>query len=282
MAQSRFWCFTLNNYSAGEEEKVRELCISDVVQYAVFGREVADSGTPHLQGYIQFMARQRIGTVRRWIPRAHAEIARRPAEAAAYCKKDGDYSEFGDPELLPASRPRSGVRSLATSRRESLAESFRLGGPAAAEASDPALYAYVGHNLVRNVYRAPVSRPDINGIWYYGRPGTGKSKRAWEQYPDAYPKPATTKWWNGYRGEVSCIIDDLSPEGIGLQHLLVWTDRYPWYVETKGGMMPLEVITIVVTSNFTPEEVYPNAAKVSIEALKRRFTFTMFSEHIFN
>jgi hypothetical protein len=53
-------------------------------------------------------------------------------------------------------------------------------------------------------------------------------------------------------------------------------------VETKGGMLPLEVKTVVVTSNLLPKEVRPNAAKVSIGAIRRRFTFLAFTSHAFN
>jgi hypothetical protein len=281
MAQSRFWCFTLNNYTQDELGNLDAWCADEDVEYAVLGREIGDSGTPHIQGYIQFVSRKRIGSLRGRFARAHFEIARCPAKAAAYCKKDGEYSEFGEAGRVPT-RAERGVRTLAASRREELADTYRMGGPSAAEAADPALWAYNGHTLIRNVHRAPLPRPDISGVWYFGPPGTGKSKLAWERYPCAYPKPSTTKWWNGYRGESVAIIDDLSPATISYQHLLVWVDRYPCLVETKGGMMPLEVSTIVVTSNYRPEEVWPDANSVSIAAVRRRFTFTEFSTHQFN
>jgi hypothetical protein len=41
---------------------------------------------------------------------------------------------------------------------------------------------------------------NVRGIWYWGAPGTGKSREARAKYPDAYLK-AQNKWWDGYTGQ---------------------------------------------------------------------------------
>lgn len=68
-------------------------------RYLVFGREVGDSGTPHLQGFFILETKLRLRQVRllAGLQRAHLEVSRgSPQEASDYCKKDGDFDEFGE------------------------------------------------------------------------------------------------------------------------------------------------------------------------------------------
>lgn len=98
---ARRWCFTLNNYTPVEVDALTSWA-SNLV-YLVFGRETGESGTPHLQGYFILKRRRRVGQLSQvpGLTRAHLEVARgTPEQASTYCKKDGDYSEFGE---LPTS-----------------------------------------------------------------------------------------------------------------------------------------------------------------------------------
>lgn len=92
---SKHWCFTLNNYSSENEETLRKL--SDQVEYLVWGREVGDSGTPHLQGYVILKQRKRMQQVKTLITsNPHVEKKKgTPRQASDYCKKDGDFEEYG-------------------------------------------------------------------------------------------------------------------------------------------------------------------------------------------
>lgn len=92
------WVFTLNNHTEGEVQLLSDLLTSEHVSYGIFGREVGESGTPHLQGYCIFADRKRFNQVRALFgDRYHVEISRgTPAQASQYCKKDGDFEEFGE------------------------------------------------------------------------------------------------------------------------------------------------------------------------------------------
>lgn len=95
--QSKYWCWTLNNYTNDEEAHIRALANNSTVTYIVFGRERGENGTPHLQGYIEFNTRKRFSTVKRLLSnRIHLETRRGTSdEAADYTKKDGDFFEHG-------------------------------------------------------------------------------------------------------------------------------------------------------------------------------------------
>jgi len=95
---ARRYCFTLNNFTEPEQAAAHAfLAEEDKVTYGVVGREVGDSGTPHLQGFVILTRPQRISFLRRRLSdRAHYEVAKGTSEqASVYCKKDGDYREFG-------------------------------------------------------------------------------------------------------------------------------------------------------------------------------------------
>lgn len=95
--QAKRWVFTLNNYTQGEKQLLNDLGASDHVDYAVFGYETGESGTPHVQGYIIFKQQKEFRQAKQLIgPRIHLEKSQgTPAQASDYCKKDGDYDEHG-------------------------------------------------------------------------------------------------------------------------------------------------------------------------------------------
>lgn len=95
------WCFTLNNWSQQEQDHIHERAQSALITYLVSGREVGDNGTPHLQGFVVFADRKSLTQAKSILgARLHLEVTRSSvANAANYCKKDGDYDEFGSPPV---------------------------------------------------------------------------------------------------------------------------------------------------------------------------------------
>lgn len=65
------------------------------------------------------------------------------------------------------------------------------------------------------------------------------------------------KWWDGYRGQDVVILDDITPDHACLcYHLLIWSDHYSFNAEVKGGSVNIRPRIIIVTSNYTIEEVF--------------------------
>ena len=85
MSRTRNWVFTINNFSDVEQEACQKLECS----YIVVGTEVGASGTPHLQGYVEFANAKTMTAVKKLLGgRAHLEPRKgTPLQASDYCKK---------------------------------------------------------------------------------------------------------------------------------------------------------------------------------------------------
>lgn len=118
------------------------------------------------------------------------------------------------------------------------------------------------------------------GLWLYGATGAGKSFYAHRKFPNAYIKNRN-KWWCGYEygGDAvqkHVIIEEVSVfdrDNLGNQ-LKQWADIYPFKGETKGASMMLRPKSIVVTSNYAPTDIWPDAE--TLDPILRRFKILKF------
>ena len=105
-SQAKRWVFTLNNPTDEEQNSLYTLGESiaadgdeRLVTYLIFGDEVGEGGTPHLQGYLCLPTKKRLTYVK-GLPgfeRCHLEVSRGShKQASDYCKKDGSYHEWGE------------------------------------------------------------------------------------------------------------------------------------------------------------------------------------------
>jgi len=271
MSRSRNFCFTLNNYSPDDEEFV----LSVPCRYVIFGREVGANGTPHLQGFIVFKNARSFDSVKNLVPRWHIEVARGNVDQNVdYCSKGGDVVEHGE-------KPCSNVaKGLAEKRRwdDAIADAKR--GELDSIPGDIYLRFYGSLKRIQKDHMAPVpDADDVTGVWFYGAAGAGKSRLARERFPGAYFKMCN-KWWDGYNLEDNVIIDDVDPNHKCLgHHFKIWADRYSFLAEVKGGAMLIRPRVICVTSQYSPEEVFDDAATVA--AIRRRFKVTRVDSSFF-
>lgn len=262
--RSRGAVFTLNNYTGQEEMGIRALIEDPRIRYVCFGREVGDGGTPHLQGYILAKNPQLFEWFRGRIPRAHVEFQKGTCDQAiAYCQKDGDFHELG---TRPIGSKRKG--EIEQERWEDARDAARRGDIDSVPADIYVRYYRTLKEIKKDHMLKPSDLDDVCGVWIYGLAGVGKSRKARSDYPNSYFKMAN-KWWDGYQGEETVILDDLDKKhDVLAHHLKIWMDRYAFIAETKGGAILIRPKKIIITSQYSIEDIWGD--EETRAALRRR------------
>lgn len=268
MPKSRSYCFTINNYGEDDLEQLEQIECT----YIVYGNEVGDSGTPHLQGYVRFKNARQFGSVSKDFPRAHLEIARgSPKQNRDYCTKSGEFIERGefpdDGGLCEKQRWEDARKSAKEGKFDDI----------------PAdIYLRCFGSIKRCWLEDRADPVDLEtrpfyGTWIWGAPGTGKSHYVRTNYQEIYLKDCN-KWWCGYHGQKTVVVDEIGPEHVFMGQLLKkWADKWTFKAEWKGGSAVIRPHEIVVTSNYTIEEIWKDFPS-DIAALKRRFEVKHFTQ----
>lgn len=108
--------------------------------------------------------------------------------------------------------------------------------------------------------------------WYYGRTGTGKSRKVHTENPEAYVKCSGNDWWDHYAGQKTVIFDDFRGDWFKFATLLNIIDRYATKVPFKGGICELSANHFLITSCKRPEELFCNTKGEKLDQLLRRIT----------
>ena len=278
-SRHRGWCFTLNNYEQADIERYNELVERGIAKYVCYQPERSPTtGTRHLQGYVVFPNGRTFRGVGGILgTSAHIEVARgSTTQNVEYCSKeesrDGDagfgFVEFGDREEVRGSGAGAGSRTdLAV-----IAERLRGGDAIEDVAQDhPAsyimytrgLHAFAQFNVPRRAHKSVV-------YWYWGPTGTGKTRAAAEESPDAYWKSSAHQWWDGYNGRADIIIDDYRCSFCAFNELLRLLDRYPYQAQVKGGTVQISAKRIFITAPRSPGDMWVSRTEEDLAQLTRR------------
>jgi len=269
----RSYVFTVQNYT---DEDILRLDSLDV-KYLIYGKEIAPTtGTPHLQGYVTWpnpLARK--GSTKRlggcWNQPANGT----PEQNQQYCSKEGrDVTERG--HYNPGGR----------SDLDLVKDIIKEGGGMRKIVDVTTSYQGIKMAEVLLKYKEKQRdwKPEVH--WFYGPTGTGKTREAIKILgDDCYVAMSTMKWMEGYDAHENVLIDDMRKDFCKFHELLRLLDRYGMRVECKGGSRQFLAKKIIITSCFSPQDMWTNnmgEQREDIGQLLRRIDkVTRFGESIF-
>lgn len=258
------WCFTINNWTEDDIKILTDL----ECRYIVFGKEIGKEGTPHLQGFVVFNQTKKLSGVKKVHDTAHWEATRGTSEqAATYCKKDGDFTERGEP---PMTKRKLG--EIEKNRWDDAYDAVKEGR------FDDVPNDMASRGAIKNLlFKASLTqkKPRLSNVdcrWYFGPSGTGKTTDVDIEFPDYFEK-GLNKWWDGYTNQETVLIDewDLDTSRFLGTHLKKWSQKFAFNAETKGGTMCIRPKRIIITSNYTMKECFGHDKKGLLVPLERRF-----------
>lgn len=270
---SRNFTFTLNNYT--DEELTRIENYPDWIRYIKYGKEVADTGTPHLQGFAITWDPVRKTKFKLFLRKAHIEVMKGSIEHNDnYCEKEGNWVEFGE-------RPQQGRRNDILGVKRRLDQGVPLSELYENESffttimrNEKSLSKYAEMQRCKKMRSEGRMMPKV-----YIRVGptrSGKTSYVYEQhgFSNVYSVPDVTgKWHDGYRGEPVLLYDDVdhsrAPE---IEYFKKITDGYPFQAPYKGGFCYIRPTHIYITSNELPSEWWPGITQPHWNAIKNRIT----------
>lgn len=227
--------------------------------YMAYGEETCPTtGKKHWQGYLHCKNRRYVNSVRKeWKPR-HIEIMKGTfTQNEQYCSKEGKLVEFGE-------KKKPGKRSDLDDVREIL----NNGGSMSDVVEEATSFQSIRMAEVILKYKEVKRTWKPKIYWFYGDTATGKTRTAYEMFPDAWISGKNLKWWEGYDAHENVIIDDFRGDFCTFHELLRILDRYEYRIECKGGSRQLVAKNIVVTCPRRPDEIY--SVREDIGQLLRR------------
>lgn len=290
------WSFTLNNPAPlTKEDFIASL--EPYCRYAIVADEVAASGTPHFQGYMQLNKKARFASVQKIFTdlKPHLEPSRGSSrQNIDYCKKGSQsHTEWENEGTLGANYGKAAnFVELGKSKdkghrtdRDSICDDIVAGKSlreVALEYRGAYLSVYRGIERFQQIIQQPprMYRENLEVHLYYGKTGTGKTFKAIHDNPGIYKKPiGKSLWFDGFPLGCKAVLLDECCGQFPLNDMLMLLDKYAVQVEMKGSHSYLDVDLIILTTNIHPALWYKDKDNVPYggreeqgAALFRRFT----------
>jgi hypothetical protein len=241
--KSRAYCLTQNNYDDSHVELFKSL----KYRYIIIGNEHgSENNTPHLQVYVYFPNPLSFDSIKKKFPKAHIEAAKGNAmQNREYCSKEQILFEDGE-------IPVQGKRTDFDTVREILNETSSMEAVVDQAQSNQTIKFAATYLKYKE---APRPIGPIEFIWIYGSTGTGKTRYAYENYPELF-EPYDFAHWEGYDAHETVLLNDFRKDFCKFHELLRLSDIYPYRVRALYGTRQAHWKTLIITTPLHPEDLY--------------------------
>ena len=261
-SKGKNWLLTWPQCNEGPDKIISELQdkFTENVQYICVSAEVHVDGSPHRHGFVALKEAIKFTPVLFDIHNSiegasdyhgNYQVAKAPKDALRYVQKDGVFREIGTCPFKSLMTTAEKNEMYLTKCLEDLVDS-----------GDVSLFKYAQLMKARNAYMmsraANQKRQKPTVYWLYGPTGSGKTRYAVEKGGESYWISNDCKWFDGYSGQTTAILDDIRAGSYTFEFLLRLLDRYPVLVQVKGGFAVWNPLVIYITAPARPEQVFIN------------------------
>ncbi len=245
MSAARHYCFTLNNYSDVAIDKLKSLDC----RYLIYGKEVGESGTAHLQGYVSFSKKVRFNTAKKLLPAGcHLESAKgSAAQNTEYCSKSGDVFTMG---VLPAPGSRLDVKEFTELIRSGKTDNELID----INPGYSARYTrFIGFVRAAKLQAENKGKRPVKVTVLIGRSVSCKEK-AYADFPDLYSwMHMYGNWFCNYTGQKTLFIQNYE-DNISKSLLLPLLEPFAHMLPQKGQQSWAAWDTVIISTQIHPRE----------------------------
>jgi len=267
----RNFVFTLNNYTETELARIERY--PEEVRFVAYSKEVGESGTPHLQGYVVYWQAVRFAKAKQFLRRAHFEVMHGTlAQSEKYCSKQSSLIKHGD-------EPAQGRRTDIITVKRKIDEGATVMDIMEDEScfntclrNERALSKYQNHVQMKKRRKLGRVVPEVH--IRVGPTRSGKTTYVYQRhgYENVYNvMDCTGNWFDGYNGESVVLFDDVRAGSIPIVSLFLRiTEGDPINVQIKGSAVLWFPKYIYFTSNELPREWWPKIDNRNWAAVEAR------------
>ena len=249
------WCFTINNYTSNDEAFVNNL----ECQRLAVGKEVGESGTPHLQGFVVFKKGYRFSAMKKLFPTAHLQVAKSWQHAWNYCINDGNFTiqnHDSQGQRTDIENYRDAIKDSQGQRTD--IENYRdaiKGGYDDRQLCDEFPHEFLRFNRTRDMRNAYITeRTEMTKcLWIHGKAGSGKSTHVKQTYPGCDWLEYDGKFFSHYKNRDTVVFDGIDMNTISRTLFLKLVNHIPYKLRVMGAYQEWNPTTLIIITNDHPK-----------------------------